>query len=133
MRQAAVLIVTFEFNTSKSTINRTFYLQGKHHVKSCKHCIALCLPAKDLIHQLLKTDPNERMTITQFMNHPWINVSTRTRLIYCFLLVCASVCLRPHRCLCFDSAAVHDGSFHSPAHHTGPDRRQRDVGGREGQ
>uniref|UniRef100_A0A8C5G719 non-specific serine/threonine protein kinase n=1 Tax=Gouania willdenowi TaxID=441366 RepID=A0A8C5G719_GOUWI len=29
--------------------------------------------AKDLIHQLLKTDPNERMTITQFMNHPWIN------------------------------------------------------------
>lgn len=133
MSQAAVLIVIFEFNTSKSTINRTFYLQGKHHVKSCKLCIALCLPAKDLIHQLLKTDPNERMTITQFMNHPWINVSTRTRLIYCFLLVCASVCLRRHRCLCFDSAAVHDGSFHSPAHHTGPDRRQRDVGGREGQ
>uniref|UniRef100_A0A672IQ74 non-specific serine/threonine protein kinase n=1 Tax=Salarias fasciatus TaxID=181472 RepID=A0A672IQ74_SALFA len=31
--------------------------------------------AKDLIHQLLKTDPNERMTITQFMNHPWINQS----------------------------------------------------------
>ncbi|XP_059919925.1 MAP kinase-activated protein kinase 3 isoform X2 [Gadus macrocephalus] len=29
--------------------------------------------AKDLIHQLLKTDPNERMTITQFMNQPWIN------------------------------------------------------------
>ncbi|XP_070695030.1 MAP kinase-activated protein kinase 3 isoform X2 [Pempheris klunzingeri] len=29
--------------------------------------------AKDLIHQLLKTDPNERMTITQFTNHPWIN------------------------------------------------------------
>uniref|UniRef100_A0A8C5FAR0 non-specific serine/threonine protein kinase n=1 Tax=Gadus morhua TaxID=8049 RepID=A0A8C5FAR0_GADMO len=31
--------------------------------------------AKDLIHQLLKTDPNERMTITQFMNQPWINQS----------------------------------------------------------
>ncbi|KAL2091375.1 hypothetical protein ACEWY4_013638 [Coilia grayii] len=31
--------------------------------------------AKDLITQLLKTDPNERMTITQFMNHPWINRS----------------------------------------------------------
>uniref|UniRef100_A0A671TIC7 non-specific serine/threonine protein kinase n=1 Tax=Sparus aurata TaxID=8175 RepID=A0A671TIC7_SPAAU len=31
--------------------------------------------AKDLIHQLLKTDPNERMTITQFMNHAWINQS----------------------------------------------------------
>ena len=31
--------------------------------------------AKQLIIQLLKTDPNERMTITQFMNHPWISVS----------------------------------------------------------
>ncbi|XP_046882198.1 MAP kinase-activated protein kinase 3 [Hypomesus transpacificus] len=31
--------------------------------------------AKQLIHQLLKTDPNERMPITQFMNHPWINQS----------------------------------------------------------
>uniref|UniRef100_A0A8C3AE31 non-specific serine/threonine protein kinase n=1 Tax=Cyclopterus lumpus TaxID=8103 RepID=A0A8C3AE31_CYCLU len=31
--------------------------------------------AKDLIHELLKTDPNERMTIIQFMNHPWINKS----------------------------------------------------------
>uniref|UniRef100_A0A3P8V7S3 non-specific serine/threonine protein kinase n=1 Tax=Cynoglossus semilaevis TaxID=244447 RepID=A0A3P8V7S3_CYNSE len=31
--------------------------------------------AKDLIHQLLKTDPNQRMTIAQFMNHPWINQS----------------------------------------------------------
>uniref|UniRef100_A0A672RMK0 non-specific serine/threonine protein kinase n=1 Tax=Sinocyclocheilus grahami TaxID=75366 RepID=A0A672RMK0_SINGR len=28
--------------------------------------------AKQLIHQLLKTDPNERMTIEQFMNHTWI-------------------------------------------------------------
>uniref|UniRef100_A0A4W5QJ55 non-specific serine/threonine protein kinase n=1 Tax=Hucho hucho TaxID=62062 RepID=A0A4W5QJ55_9TELE len=31
--------------------------------------------AKQLINQLLKTDPNERMTITQFTNHPWINQS----------------------------------------------------------
>ncbi|KAI5607104.1 MAP kinase-activated protein kinase 3 [Silurus asotus] len=31
--------------------------------------------AKQLINQLLKTDPNERMTISQFMNHPWINQS----------------------------------------------------------
>ncbi|XP_043107351.1 MAP kinase-activated protein kinase 3 isoform X2 [Puntigrus tetrazona] len=30
---------------------------------------------KQLINQLLKTDPNERMTIEQFMNHPWINQS----------------------------------------------------------
>lgn len=31
--------------------------------------------AKQLISQLLKTDPTERMTIIQFMNHPWINQS----------------------------------------------------------
>ncbi|KAM4613235.1 MAP kinase-activated protein kinase 3-like isoform 2-T2 [Polymixia lowei] len=31
--------------------------------------------AKQLIVQLLKTDPNERMTIGQFMNHPWISQS----------------------------------------------------------
>ncbi|XP_041748354.1 MAP kinase-activated protein kinase 2 [Coregonus clupeaformis] len=31
--------------------------------------------AKQLIHQLLMTDPNDRMTISQFMNHPWINQS----------------------------------------------------------
>ncbi|XP_063148016.1 MAP kinase-activated protein kinase 3 isoform X1 [Candoia aspera] len=30
---------------------------------------------KQLIRQLLKTDPTERMTISQFMNHPWINQS----------------------------------------------------------
>ncbi|XP_067907507.1 MAP kinase-activated protein kinase 2-like [Heterodontus francisci] len=30
---------------------------------------------KDLIRQVLKTDPTERMTITKFMNHPWINQS----------------------------------------------------------
>ncbi|XP_040125698.1 MAP kinase-activated protein kinase 3 isoform X2 [Ictidomys tridecemlineatus] len=32
--------------------------------------------AKQLIRLLLKTDPTERLTITQFMNHPWINQST---------------------------------------------------------
>ncbi|XP_019736066.1 MAP kinase-activated protein kinase 2-like isoform X1 [Hippocampus comes] len=31
--------------------------------------------AKQLIIQLLKTDPNERMTIGQFMSHPWISQS----------------------------------------------------------
>uniref|UniRef100_A0A673HI19 non-specific serine/threonine protein kinase n=1 Tax=Sinocyclocheilus rhinocerous TaxID=307959 RepID=A0A673HI19_9TELE len=31
--------------------------------------------AKQLICQLLKTDPTERMSITQFMNHSWINKS----------------------------------------------------------
>uniref|UniRef100_A0A8C5H5N6 non-specific serine/threonine protein kinase n=1 Tax=Gouania willdenowi TaxID=441366 RepID=A0A8C5H5N6_GOUWI len=31
--------------------------------------------AKQLIVQLLKTDPNERMSIEQFKNHPWISQS----------------------------------------------------------
>ncbi|KAM9325804.1 MAP kinase-activated protein kinase 3 [Gastrophryne carolinensis] len=31
--------------------------------------------AKQMIQALLRTDPTERMTITQFMNHPWINQS----------------------------------------------------------
>lgn len=35
----------------------------------------LSSPAKQLIRLLLKTDPTERLTIAQFMNHPWINVS----------------------------------------------------------
>ena len=36
---------------------------------------ALSSLAKQLIRLLLKTDPTERLTITQFMNHPWINQS----------------------------------------------------------
>lgn len=32
--------------------------------------------AKQLIRLLLKTDPTERLSIAQFMSHPWINVST---------------------------------------------------------
>ncbi|XP_062842907.1 MAP kinase-activated protein kinase 2 [Trichomycterus rosablanca] len=31
--------------------------------------------AKQLIRALLKTEPTQRMTITEFMNHPWINQS----------------------------------------------------------
>ncbi|XP_056128845.1 MAP kinase-activated protein kinase 2 [Lampris incognitus] len=31
--------------------------------------------AKRLIQTLLKTEPTQRMTITEFMNHPWINQS----------------------------------------------------------
>ncbi|KAM9410066.1 MAP kinase-activated protein kinase 2-like isoform 1-T1 [Pholidichthys leucotaenia] len=38
-------------------------------------CTNLHKTAKQLIIQLLKTDPSERMTIGQFMNHPWISLS----------------------------------------------------------
>ena len=41
---------------------------------------ALSSLAKQLIRLLLKTDPTERLTITQFMNHPWINVSASSSL-----------------------------------------------------
>ncbi|XP_061640252.1 MAP kinase-activated protein kinase 2-like isoform X1 [Phyllopteryx taeniolatus] len=37
--------------------------------------LVLSSAAKQLIIQLLKTDPNERMTIGQFMSHPWISQS----------------------------------------------------------
>lgn len=43
-----------------------------------RRCIGLndCLfSAKQLIRTLLKTEPTQRMTITEFMNNPWINVS----------------------------------------------------------
>lgn len=30
-----------------------------------------------LIRNLLKTEPTQRMTITEFMNHPWIMQSTK--------------------------------------------------------
>lgn len=40
--------------------------------------------AKQLIRALLKTEPTQRMTITEFMNHPWINVRANSslRLLY---------------------------------------------------
>lgn len=55
-------------------------------------------------------------------------------------VVCFSVFtpLNPLNCVCVcaravSSAEIHGGSLHSPPHHPGPDRRQRDVGGREGE
>ncbi|XP_008294255.1 MAP kinase-activated protein kinase 2 [Stegastes partitus] len=36
---------------------------------------AVSQEAKQLISTLLKTEPTQRMTITEFMNHPWINRS----------------------------------------------------------
>lgn len=42
----------------------------------------LCIAAKDLIQGLLKTDPSERLTITQVMNHPWIKVDLSFSYIY---------------------------------------------------
>ncbi|CAF96558.1 unnamed protein product, partial [Tetraodon nigroviridis] len=71
--------------------------------------------AKDLIHQLLKTDPNERMTITQFMNHPWINVRPPMAPTSCavsptpnsHLRVCVCVCLRVQKSMVVPSTPLH--------------------------
>lgn len=38
---------------------------------------SIIFAAKQLIMTLLKTEPTQRLTITEFMNHPWINVSTQ--------------------------------------------------------
>lgn len=37
--------------------------------------------AKQLIKRLLKTEPSMRMTISEFMYHPWINVRTKNKKI----------------------------------------------------
>ncbi len=54
-------------------------ITGPYRTKCCWCCLTLFYflssVAKQLIIQLLKTDPNERMTIGQFVNHPWISVS----------------------------------------------------------
>ncbi len=93
--------------------------------------MASVLSAKDLIHQLLKTDPNERMTITQFMNHPWINVSiwvfsTDRHCILPVVLpvslcICSYLYLFVCACVCVHSAAVHGSSLHAAPHHQGSD------------
>lgn len=44
--------------------------------------------AKQLIRTLLKTEPTQRMTITEFMNHPWINVRDKTNDFW-FYFICS--------------------------------------------
>ena len=39
-------------------------------------CFWLPISAKQLICHLLKTEPTQRMSITEFIKHPWINVSS---------------------------------------------------------
>lgn len=70
---------------TKSTSLRTldhFALKTYWFVLNACSCCLIMLymssVAKQLIVQLLKTDPNERMTIGQFINHPWISVSYRS-------------------------------------------------------
>lgn len=57
----------------KKVIFMMIYKVFQHHKHQFK--LPFQFTAKQLIRQLLKTDPTERMTITEFMNHSWINVS----------------------------------------------------------
>jgi serine/threonine protein kinase len=34
--------------------------------------------AKDLVKQMLVVDPNNRITVEEALNHPWIRVKTNT-------------------------------------------------------
>lgn len=54
--------------------------EGVLGLRGAAWALLTCLPAlavKQLIRNLLKTDPTQRMTITEFMNHPWIMVGVR--------------------------------------------------------
>ncbi|XP_057364020.1 MAP kinase-activated protein kinase 2 isoform X2 [Manis pentadactyla] len=64
---------------------------------------------KMLIRNLLKTEPTQRMTITEFMNHPWIMVSPSSL-----------------------PSAINEGPSDAPAHQPGPEGGQGAVGGRQG-
>lgn len=77
-----------------------FSSSSKHSDTSFSSC--LWPTAKDLINQLLKTDPNERMTITQFMNHPWISVRTCVAGVVCVLWSLLSPLLPVFVCVCRD-------------------------------
>ena len=59
---------------------------------SVKHtCVYTLFAAKRLIMTLLKTEPTQRMTIMEFMNHPWINVCAQsTSFTLPFLLPCVT-------------------------------------------
>lgn len=38
----------------------------------------LSITAKDLIKKLLTVDPDERATISEAMEHPWMNINVST-------------------------------------------------------
>ena len=104
--------------------------------KTCsrrKPCIfSVCVfVAKQLISALLKTEPTKRMTITEFMNHPWINVSTRTHPSMKVALLPPLCVVWPDLSVCVP-AAVHGSPSDSPPHKSCPEGGEGCLGGREG-
>lgn len=94
------------------------------------------LSAKQLIRTLLKTEPTQRMTITEFMNHPWINVST----VSFFLCLNLGFGDQHHhwsevRFVCFmvPPTAVDGGSPDTTSHQPGSKGGERCMGGCQGE
>lgn len=93
------------------------------------------LAVKMLIRNLLKTEPTQRMTITEFMNHPWIMVSPAgwrhlgprgrsLRTPPCPVSSLGPFSLPP---------AIDEGPSNPTAHQPGPEGGQGEVGGRQGE
>ncbi|CAG2232347.1 CASK [Mytilus edulis] len=50
-------------------------VQGKYHLR--KHWMTISNPAKDLLSKLLDVNPNDRITIEEALQHPWIKDRSR--------------------------------------------------------
>ncbi|XP_052107056.1 peripheral plasma membrane protein CASK-like isoform X10 [Mytilus californianus] len=50
-------------------------VQGKYHLR--KHWMTISTPAKDLLSKLLDVNPNDRITIEEALQHPWIKDRSR--------------------------------------------------------
>ena len=93
---------------------------------------AQTLAVKQLIRNLLKTDPTQRMTITEFMNHPWIMVRQQGGVGVRTGQGWDGVPAAPGSRSPALSAAIHAGAADPAAHQPGAERGEGSVGGREG-
>lgn len=98
---------------------------------------AQTLPVKQLIRNLLKTDPTQRMTITEFMNHPWIMVSAGLMKQQDGMGMRMGqgrdgMPVAPSSRSSTLSAAIHAGAPDSAAHQPCAERGEGSVGGCEG-
>lgn len=98
---------------------------------------ASCFPpaVKMLIRNLLKTEPTQRMTITEFMNHPWIMVSP---VGWRYLGPRGRSLRTPPRSRSSLGPfslppAIDEGPSNPTAHQPGPEGGQGEVGGRQGE
>lgn len=76
--------------TVRKLVSHIIAITARHVIKET-HVIVLRMTvvmislfsAKQLICHLLKTEPTQRMTIGEFVSHPWINVRRRICLSTC--------------------------------------------------